>query len=467
MNGLTAEDCEYYLETAFKELGSTAAGGGEGSSSSSSHTPYSVDHMDFLSIIRDIPLLKLSEKDAVTIYAAAEHVDAGDRVLWKSCVSWCYETAHMLLKERFVQRRMALLAASVENNNIAIAEAASVAAAISSSSTNHDTNQTSNNNNNNNSSSKGNVLSIAEEEALTSLKSLAEKLVDFVKVRMEHNIVRVYLPSDKDAYHGTSTANNNDNNDGSYSNNDDDGDNPYEGHSNVLIDIPVFRMPVIARGAGKRAAHAAAISEQRFNDTNSGNGSTNGITSGGNGTTGTINFNGTNNSNINNNSNSNILHAANAADTGGGIFGAIESSTSSTTLINTGTTPFIPATASSSSNGGVGMLTRRNTIIATSSSSSLSTVSRIPSELIGHLVITAIDRYNSVDKELAITLHVSENASPSGVAVNCALLHNLKLPSMCMVDRENALEFAANLAHKLVVEIFNPMSTTHNLVVKT
>jgi hypothetical protein len=37
---------------------------------------------------------------------------------------------------------------------------------------------------------------------------------------------------------------------------------------------------------------------------------------------------------------------------------------------------------------------------------------------------------------------------------------------MCVVDREIALEFAASIATKLVVEMNNPMSLVHNLAVR-
>jgi hypothetical protein len=85
------------------------------------------------------------------------------------------------------------------------------------------------------------------------------------------------------------------------------------------------------------------------------------------------------------------------------------------------------------------------------------------SNLTGHLRIVAHEaREQSVDKELNITFVAD---APNGV-VTCSLPHCLKLPSMCVVDREIALEFAASIATKLVVEMNNPMSLVHNLAVR-
>lgn len=333
MNGLSLEDCNFYLETAFNEITDSQG---------------LVDHLDFLNIVRNIPLLKLTEKDAVTVYAAAEHHPKLDKVAWRDSLGWMYDTLHILLKERFIQRRMVLLTASVPQSE--------------------DPNE----------KDDGHyVLSVAEQEALSTLTSLAEKLVDFVKVRMENNIVKVLLPTDKESY-GTEVVE---------EKSPEEVCESLEGHSCLLVDIPMFKIPVLSKGRRRGA-------------------------------------------------DGNLLPRAELIPGLASLSSDAESS-------------FTPSSAQPA-------IQRRN----------VSQTSRIPSELMGHLKIAAVEREQSVDRELVITF-VGDGTGPATMpSFSCTLLPNdrMRLPSRCVVDRETALEFASALASRLSVDIVNPMSATHTLV---
>jgi len=368
MNGLTEEDCKFYLETAFNDL----ANGGP-----------LVPNLDFISVLKDIPLLKLSDKDAVTVFAASQHNEAHDAIYWLPCLSWIYETLHMLLKERFLQRRMALLAATVmedmDKKNVNAAEGEKAADSAED----------------------------AENEAVSSLKSLAEKLVDFIKVRMDNGVVRVFLPTDKDEYGAESSATANENQ-------ADEESDALEGLS-VLIDIPSYRMPVQSRA--KRGGQQVSEKQDSFAATSTAGGSSNNLK--------------------------------------GSSFQGVASSGPLGSFSEDKTESSEPFAAGASGAKNMATLRRQSSVSATAAP-------RIPAELTGHLKIVSNERDQSVDKELTITF-VAEG--PSGL-LSCSHPGTLKLPSMCVVDRETALEFAANLAGKLVVDIQNPMSQTHNLVIR-
>ena len=206
MNGLTQEDCQYYLEQAFGEL-------------SGKHDL--VQHEQFLQVVRGIPLVKLAEKDVVTVYAAADHT-ANDKVHWRPCVDWVYPTVREILKEKFIARRMALLAAAVIEDADQPHQPAGGGDAHKDAAEGH--------------------TSVAEEEALNSLKSLAEKLVDFVKVRQDGPNLRILLPSDKGDYADTDVG---------PAETVEAVAEGLEGHSILLVDRPRFSVAVVGRGGKK------------------------------------------------------------------------------------------------------------------------------------------------------------------------------------------------------------------------
>ena len=293
-----------------------------------------------------------------------------------------YDTLHMLLKDRFIQRRMALLAATVAEES-AKGE---------------------------NGENGGNAnLSVTENEALQSLKSLADKLVDFIKVRMDSGTIKVFLPTDREAYGGEGAL---------PEKPAEDETDALEGFS-VLIDIPSYRMPVQGRG-GRRG-----LQQQADKDLTT--------------TSSTM-------------SKANTLQGS---DLGGPVISAAAAAASGTAYLSeTGeASVYAPAGGTKPS-----ALRRQGSIQGMPASAG----ARIPAELVGHLKISANDREQSVDKELSVVF-IAEG--PTGT-VTCSLPQTLRLPSMCVVDRENALEFAANLAAKLVVDMTNPMSQTHNLAIK-
>lgn len=357
MNGLSQEDCNFYLESAFAELQSPAG---------------TVDHIEFLSVIKDVPLLRLHEKDAITIYAAAEHTH-DDRVYWRPAVEWIYDSLLSLLREKYIDRRMALLRASVE-----AAEQGSQKAVK--------------------------VLSVAEQEALQSLRTLAEKLIDFVKVRMDSGVVRAFLPTDKDMYDLADAV-------GADKGEADEAAETLEGGNVVLVDIANYCIPVVGRATVRRGGMLTSKEETASTKFGSLSASTPSL----------------------------ATMSSDSTDNSGGPAGA----------------PFTPSVS-----GGAGVL-RRNTSMINSVVPSAKVA--LVSNLTGHLCIVAQEaREQSVDKELNITFVAD---APNGV-VTCSLPHCLKLPSMCVVDREIALEFAASIATKLVVEMNNPMSLVHNLAVR-
>ena len=229
MNGLTPEDCTYYLEKAFSEQATHRNG-------------EVVEHLTFLQVVRDIPLIKLAEKDIAIIYAATNH-SLLDMVHWRPCLDWMYTTILDILKEKYIERRMALLAAAITEEEL-LPESTGAGGGGSKGET-EGGHEGSPHGDKKDAHAPEEAMSIAEAEALSTLRSLAEKLVDFVKVRMEGQSLRILLPSDKGDYADTADGRILDPADA------EDASEGLEGHTTLLVDSAAFIIPTTGRGGKK------------------------------------------------------------------------------------------------------------------------------------------------------------------------------------------------------------------------
>lgn len=108
----------------------------------------------------------------------------------------------------------------------------------------------------------------------------------------------------------------------------------------------------------------------------------------------------------------------------------------------------------------------------------------MPREIVGHLRITAVEKSSSVDRDLimsftheqrdigvvapvpAAALHPAHGAHAAAASVSsqtCHLQQSIRLPSMFLVDREHAEEFALQLASRLSIEVQPGGKMSHSL----
>lgn len=108
----------------------------------------------------------------------------------------------------------------------------------------------------------------------------------------------------------------------------------------------------------------------------------------------------------------------------------------------------------------------------------------IPREIVGHLRVTAVEKSSSVDRDLIISftheqkevgtavVGTAQHAVHAGHAAasvhlqTCHLHQTIRLPSMCLVDRAHAEEFALQVSSRLAVEVQPSGKITHTLLLQ-
>ena len=101
MNGVTETEVVHYLKEAFKN-------------SINKNKEHHINVKTLFQIVRDIPGLKLSKREAMAVVIAFPHMD-DEHINCREFIHWCYHTLVTVCKERLISRRLPLTAAGLEN----------------------------------------------------------------------------------------------------------------------------------------------------------------------------------------------------------------------------------------------------------------------------------------------------------------------------------------------------------------